>query len=93
MASLHPSDGARMVLERASVDDAGAVYRVSVYEPEERLTVGEATLGDELELGWEGEPPPEWVVTFLTRFMKGLPKKHAAGGTWPRKITRWRAAR
>jgi hypothetical protein len=49
--------------------------------------------GVEVELGgWDGAPP-EWTLTFLERLLKGLPKKHAADGTWPRKITRWREER
>ena len=27
---------------------------------------------------------------FFERFLKGMPKKHADDGSWPRKLTRWR---
>ena len=93
MASLHPTDGVRIVLERASVEGAAARYRVTVYEPEERSAAGAATIDGGVELAWDAEPPPAWVVAFLTRFLLGMPKKHADDGSWPRKITRWRAER
>ena len=91
MASLHPDDGARMVLERTSLEPE-VHYRVSVYEPGERLTVGGAAMGASVTLSWDGTPPASWIEGFLGRLLKGLPKKHA-DGSWPRKITRWRAER
>ena len=93
MAQLHPAHGARIVLERASVDDAGANYRVHVYEPDDVLHVSHVHLGQDgvsLE-AWPTEPP-EWVRVFTDRLLKSTAKKHAAG-PWPRKITRWREAR
>lgn len=97
MASLHPTHGARIVLERRALRDAEVVYRVGIYEPDEvrhegtaRIAWGEAV---EVELGdWDGAPP-DWTLTFLERLLKGLPKKHAQDGSWPRKISRWRQAR
>lgn len=94
MASLHPSHGARLVLERDRVADAEAVYRIAVYEPEVAHE-GRVTLTwdpPEVAFAWD-DGPPDWTVTFLERLLKGLPKKHAADASWPRKITRWRQER
>lgn len=94
MASLHPAHGARLVLEREAVDDGEVRYRVSVYEPEVR-SVGRARLdprGEVLLGDWDREPPA-WALVFLERLLKGLPRKHAADGSWPRKISRWRQER
>lgn len=87
MSSLHPENGARMVIERVSADDAGARYAVRVYEPEGVLHEGEATLGDEVALAIDA---PEWTTTFLERLLKSLRNKHRDDGDWPRKLTRWR---
>ncbi|MFK7989149.1 MAG: hypothetical protein AB8I08_24230 [Sandaracinaceae bacterium] len=92
MASLHPKDGARIVLERQSVDDE-VHYRVSVYEPDARKLTGVAVLGDAVAVTWDEETPAAWLETFVGRWLKALPKKHAAAKSWPRKLTRWRAER
>lgn len=94
MASLHPTDGARLVLERERASDGEVVYRVSIYEPATTHT-GTARLGWDppaVAFEWQSEPPA-WTVVFLERLLKGLPKKHADDGSWPRKITRWREER
>lgn len=94
MASLHPSHGARVVLERDVIEAHAARYRVSVYEPADVHT----SLAHIDERGavrfepWTSEPPA-WALTFTKRLLEGLPKKHAADASWPRKLTRWREAR
>lgn len=93
MASLHPAHGARIVLEREAIEAASARYRVLIYEPSARheciANVGASGVAFE---AWTGQPP-EWAVTFARRLLEGLPKKHAADASWPRKLTRWRDAR
>lgn len=92
MASLHPDHGARIVLERDRTGEGEARYRVAIYEPAEVLHEGAATVRwppPAVAFEWSSAPP-EWTVIFLERLLKGLPKKHADDGTWPRKITRWR---
>ncbi|HJL16490.1 MAG TPA: hypothetical protein RMH99_12585 [Sandaracinaceae bacterium LLY-WYZ-13_1] len=99
MASLHPSHGARLVLRREALDDAEVRYRVSVYEPGDVVHEGEARIrcGDDeavaVDLGGWRSTPPDWTLVFLERLLKGLPKKHAGDASWPRRLTRWRAAR
>ncbi|HEY8431703.1 MAG TPA: hypothetical protein VIL20_25160 [Sandaracinaceae bacterium] len=94
MASLHPSHGARIVLEREG-SDAEVRYRVSIYEPGGVVHVTHARFPDDgtvLLDAWSSEPPA-WALAFTDRLLKGLPKKHATDASWPRKITRWRDAR
>lgn len=94
MASLHPSHGARVVLEReGSGPEVG--YRVSIYEPAGVVHVTRARFAEDgavLLDAWSSDPPA-WALAFTDRLLKGLPKKHAADRSWPRKITRWRDAR
>jgi hypothetical protein len=94
MASLHPSHGARAVLEREERDGAPVRYRVAIYEPSSLHTsAAELDAAGGFHLGaWQGEPPA-WAVTFVERVLAGLAKKHAADASWPRKITRWREPR
>jgi len=92
MASLHPDNGARVVLERESAGEAGARYRVTVYEPDAVTYWTLAQLGDEVSIDeWSAEPAP-WIAVFVERLLKSHAKKHA-GGPWPRKVTRWREER
>jgi hypothetical protein len=92
MASLHPSHGARIVLEREAIEDHGARYRVSIYEPSAMHSTEVRIHESGVDFGeWTGVPPA-WAVTFLERTLKGMAKKHA-DGSWPRKLTRWREER
>ena len=93
MASLHPENGARIVLERERADGADAVYAVTVYEPAEVRYGTRATFSsDGVSVdAWEREPA-EWIAIFTDRLLKSFAKSHA-GGPWPRKITRWRHER
>lgn len=79
----------RIVLERGSVDAAGARYRVTVYEPGGVSHEASAHLAGEVELGGWSTEPPGWTRVFVARLLETLASKHG-DGTWPRKITRWR---
>lgn len=92
MASLHPAHGARVVLERDAIEGSEARYRVSIYEPRDlhRSVAHVDARGAVTFDPWTSEPPA-WASAFAKRVLEGLPKKHAADGSWPRKLTRWRA--
>lgn len=91
MASLHPDHGARMLLLRASDDDAGVTYDVTVFEPEQVRHEGTGRIeGGAVSLSFS-TAPPGWAETFLERLLKSLAKKHADDRAWPRRILRWRA--
>jgi hypothetical protein len=90
MASLHPSHGARIVLEREPGGEAR--YRVSIYEPDRVHTSVAIVEGGVRFDAWSSEPPV-WARIFVERTLLSLAKKHAADGAWPRKLTRWRAER
>ncbi len=92
MASLHPTHGARIVLERKA-SEREVLYDVSIYEPDLVHRSVARIDGTRIHFGeWEGAPPP-WAVTFAERVLAGLPKKHADDGSWPRKLVRWRQER
>jgi hypothetical protein len=87
VASLHPSHGARIVLEH----EEGARYRISIYEPS-AVHVACATIEIKVRFDPWSSDPPAWAITFAERTLLGLAKKHAADHSWPRKLTRWRDA-
>ena len=95
MASLHPDHGARIVLERGPLEGEGepeARYALRVYEPGGVLREAEVRFGADITRGAWSESPPEWIEIFVDRLLKTFAKKHA-DGSWPRKVTRWRAER
>ena len=91
MASLHPSHGARVVLEREAIEGGEVRYRVSIYEARALHTsVAQIDASGAVTLeAWTSEPPAA-ASAFAKRLLEGLPKKHAADASWPRKLTRWR---
>ncbi|MGE0789822.1 MAG: hypothetical protein AB7S26_29385 [Sandaracinaceae bacterium] len=96
MPGLHPTHGARIVLKLAPTregdSDASARYDVEIYEPDETLTTGEAILTPGKADVTMERPPAAWIATFTQRLLLSLDGKHRAAGTWPRKVTRWRAS-
>jgi hypothetical protein len=94
MADIHPTYGARIVLERESHEGPHARYRVSIHEPEiTHEAVADFDASGALTLGAWSTTPPAWALTFTERLLKGLPKKHADDASWPRKLVRWREER
>ena len=92
--NLHPTEGARFLLER--VDDQGtrATYRASVYTPDSVFTAA-ATL-DEVgtaELASTGAPGDldERMRTFAKLLARDATKRREDGLiVWPVRILRWR---
>lgn len=93
MASLHPTHGARITLERESGEPGQARFAVQLHEPDEVLRTGRLVIEEAVRLEWSGEAPAAWVHVFIERLAKGLRTKHAADGSWPRRVRRWRAER
>lgn len=91
MATLHPSHGARVLLEREAGDTVR--YRVSIYEPSAlHVTLAHIDAGA-VRIDPFTSAPPAWAVTYAERMLLGLAKKHASDGAWPRRLLRWRDAR
>ncbi len=79
MASLHPSHGPRIVLERDSDQDDALRYRVSIDDPATVHTTEARVHAAGVELDeWVGAPPA-WAVTFLEHTLESMAKKHADG--------------
>jgi hypothetical protein len=92
---LHPSDGARYLLERDGPGDGStARYRAAIYTPDAAFTAT-AVVGDDgsAELGATGAPD-ELHARMAT--MVRLVARDAAGRRgdglppWPQRILRWR---
>ena len=103
--SLHPSEGARFLLERRAVEQGGdaARYRAAIYTPDARFEY-EATLraGGEVELapaaaeqGGAPAPAPAELESKLLAHARtcarAAQRKQADGlPPWPHRILRWR---
>lgn len=96
---LHPTEGARLLLERLEVEAGGerASYRAAVYTPSEAFeyrAVLEAGGGAELEPRGDAAPPGhEKKLSNLARSLARAARRKAADGLdpWPPRVLRWRA--
>jgi hypothetical protein len=95
--SLHPSDGARFLLELESVDPSGgARYRGAIFTPSERIdyAVSVAASGD-LTLAPVAEVPeglPPRALDLLRNIARSVGKAALAESppAWPRRVLRWK---
>jgi hypothetical protein len=96
---LHPTDGARFLLERADGDDGDAArarYRATIFTPDATFTA-DAVLGEDgsVELAASGVPEELHArLTSIARLVARDASKLRADGMppWPRRILRWRRA-
>jgi hypothetical protein len=92
---LHPSDGARYLLERdGDGDGRGARYRVAIYTPD-AVYRATATLGDDgsVELGPTGAPDElhARLATIAKLVARDAARLRDDGmPAWPQRILRWR---
>ncbi|HEY0481853.1 MAG TPA: hypothetical protein VGD37_30250 [Kofleriaceae bacterium] len=92
---LHPSDGARYLLERdGAADGAQARYRASIYTPDAAFTAT-AVLGDDgsIELSPSGAPDELHArLVSLARLVARDAARLRDDGMppWPQRILRWR---
>lgn len=92
---LHPSDGARYLLERDGAGDgAHARYRASIYTPDAAFTAA-AVLGDDgsVELPPSGAPDELHArLVSLARLVARDAARLRDDGMppWPQRILRWR---
>jgi hypothetical protein len=96
---LHPSDGARYLLERdrtadGQADGSTAHYRAAIYTPDAEFTAG-AVLGDDgsAELGPTGAPDElhAWLVALARLVARDAARLRGDGlPPWPQRILRWR---
>jgi hypothetical protein len=98
---LHPSDGARFLLERAGEPEPGAGgpqararYRAAIYTPDAEFATT-AVLGDDgsVELGPTGAPDDLHarlvvLARLVARDAAGL--RDSGMPPWPQRILRWR---
>jgi hypothetical protein len=92
---LHPSDGARYLLERdGAADGPTARYRAAIYTPDAEFTAG-ALLGDDgsVALGPTGAPDELHArLGALARLVARDAARLRSDGLlpWPQRILRWR---
>jgi hypothetical protein len=92
---LHPTDGARYLLElEGELDDGRARYRVAIYTPDAAFTAA-ATLGDDGSAAVEPTGAPDELharLATIARLVARDAAKLRADGMppWPQRILRWR---
>jgi hypothetical protein len=93
---LHPTDGARYLLELDGALDDGhrARYRVAIYTPDAAFTAA-ATLGDDGSAALEPTGAPDELharLATIARLVARDAARLAADGMppWPQRILRWR---
>jgi hypothetical protein len=94
VSDLHPTEGARFLLERLTDDGARASYRASIYTPDAAFTTT-ATLADDGTVELAATGAPEGLDDMLAMFGKltarGAAKRRSDGlPVWPARILRWR---
>ena len=97
MRDLHPSDGARFLLERDGAGDGPtARYRATIYTPDAEFAAG-AVLGDDgkVELDPIGVRAPDDLharLAALARLVARDAARLRGDGLppWPQRILRWR---
>lgn len=92
--NLHPTEGARFLLERTDEQGPRATYRASIYTPEAVFTAA-ATLDEDgtAELGSTGAPGDldERLRTIAKLLARDATKRRDDGlVVWPARILRWR---
>ncbi|HEY4179028.1 MAG TPA: hypothetical protein VGM90_19410 [Kofleriaceae bacterium] len=91
---LHPTEGARYLLERATDDGARATYRAVIYLPaSEYETI--ATLGDDGSVSIAECAAPKELVDRLANMAKVVARDASKLRTdgmppWPSRVLRWR---
>jgi len=92
--NLHPTEGARFLLERTDDQGTRATYRASVYTPKSVFTVP-ATLAEDgtVELAATGAPGDldERLRTIAKLLARDATRRRDDGlVVWPARILRWR---
>lgn len=95
---LHPEEGARFLLERRSIEEAGraARYRAAVFTPDQAFEY-DALLraGGEVELVAAGPPAPgeleQKLLAHARQAARAAERKMAEQlPPWPHRVLRWR---
>lgn len=94
MSDLHPTEGARYLLERVADRGASAEYRVAIYTPSEEFS-STATLSEDgaVEMGPTGasQEHEERLAMFAKLTARGAAKRREDGlPAWPARVMRWR---
>jgi len=92
--NLHPTEGARFLLERTDDHGTSATYRASVYTPDAVFTsTGTLSEDGSVALALTGAPGDldERLRTIAKLLARDAPKRRDDGlVVWPVRIMRWR---
>jgi hypothetical protein len=94
VSDLHPTEGARFLLERVTESGASATYRAAIYTPDATWE-STATLGEDgsVELAPTGadEELHDMLAMIARLTARGAAKRREDGMlVWPARILRWR---
>ncbi len=93
--NLHPTEGARFLLERASEDGERATYRASIYTPEAVFATTARLASDgtaALDAPANAPGDLDDRLTIIAKLVaRDAPKRREDGlVVWPARILRWR---
>ena len=91
---LHPTEGARLLLERAEDRGASAVYRASIFTPAE-VFASSVVLTDDGSVALDATSAPTELHAALEMLAKltarAAPSRRKDGlPAWPSRVLRWR---
>jgi hypothetical protein len=91
---LHPTDGARYLLERVAETARGADYRATIYTPTETFSAT-AALGDDGSVALAATGAPAELHARLATIAKLVARDAAALRAdglpaWPQRVLKWR---
>lgn len=92
--NLHPTEGARFLLERTADEDTRAIYRASIYTPDAVYTAVASVADDgTVELPPTGAPAElDDRLALIAKLLARDATKRRDDGlvVWPARILRWR---
>ena len=92
---LHPTEGARLLLERTRDDGASAQYRAAVYTPDAEFAATAVLSDDGATVEPTGAPAElHAALEMLAKLTaRGVAKRREDGlPAWPARVLRWRGA-
>jgi hypothetical protein len=92
--NLHPTEGARFLLERTTSEDTRATYRASIYTPDAVFVTAAALAEDgSFEVAPAGAPGDlDERLALIAKLVARDARKRRDDGlvVWPARILRWR---
>jgi hypothetical protein len=93
---VRPDHGGRLELKLTAASEASARYSLLIFTPDSELLADvdvDAQSGALKVADWQGGAPPEWLALLAHALLRTVWRHKSSVGSWPRRVTRWRAER